>query len=401
MKTSSALELACPPIHTVKIGLIGLGQRGIKTLIRYTDIPGAEIRYLADLDVEHIKKAQSLLRQKGYQEVRTFVGPNAWKQLCEIPDIDVIYICTDWNSHCAIALAAMYAGKHVAIEVPAATSVSECWQLVHAAETYRRHCFMTENCCYDYFSLALQNIADNGLLGEITHCEGAYIHNLRDYLGLQGQHAGPSNWMEQGYARHTGNPYPTHGLGPIAWLLNIHRGDRFDYLVSMSSSGKGTDQLIGRINTTLIHTKNGRSIMLQHDITTHRPYSRLQTICGTEGYAQKYPLPTIKIKDTPAILQGDNALNVIRKHMSSSAAKFWEEGHQKGVTNEMNYAMDRRFIYCLQNGLPLDIDVYDAAEWSCITELSMRSVENGSIPVAIPDFTQGLWTEIKKHQLYS
>lgn len=400
MNLKPVFELTSPPLPVVRIGLIGLGQRGQKTLARYGDITGAEIRYIADLDPTRITEAQALLRKSGRPEAKSIVGTEAWKQLCQVPDLDVIYICTDWNSHCRIAVAAMEAGKHAAIEVPAAATVDECWQLVRTAEATRRHCFITENCCYDHFSLALQEIAEEGLLGDITYCEGAYIHDLRSRLGLQRPQDGIRNWMEQSYAHNTGNPYPTHGLGPIGWLLGLHRGDRMDYLVAMSSAGNGTDRLVGRINNTLIHTVQGRTILLQFDVTTQRPYSRLQTVCGTRGYAQKYPVPTLKTTATQAILQGDEALAAANAHMTSHAARLWEEGHRKGVANEMNYAMDRRFIYCLQNGLPLDIDVYDAAEWSCIAELSMRSVESGSQPVPIPDFTSGHWEQLSGHRFY-
>ena len=396
-----ALELTCQPLHIVRIGMVGLGQRGQKTLRRYGDIEGAEICCIADLNPARIAEAQAILRETGRPEAKAFTGANAWKELCLSAEVDVVYICTDWYSHTEIAVCAMQAGKHAAIEVPAATSVKECWKLVHTAEQTRRHCFMTENCCYDHFSLSVQEMADEGLFGEITHCEGAYIHDLRTNFGLNAESRARRSWMEQSCVHHNGNPYPTHGLGPIGWLLGLHRGDRMDYLVSMSAEGHGTDHLIGRVNTTLIRTLYGRSILLQLDITTERPYSRLQTVCGTNGYAQKYPLPTLKTTATPTILQGQAALDEARRHMSSHAARLWAEGRIRNVENEMNFAMDSRFIYCLRNGLPLDIDVYDAAEWSCISELSQQSVAAGSRPVPIPDFTGGRWESAAPHRMYA
>lgn len=401
MTKKPALELACPPLPVVRIGMVGLGQRGKKTLQRYGDVEGAEIRCIADLSPTRIAEAQAILQETGRPKARAFTGVNAWKELCQSTDLDVVYICTDWYSHAAIAVSAMLAGKHAAIEVPAATSVEECWQLVRTAEQTRRHCFMTENCCYDHFALAVGEMADQGLFGKITHCEGAYIHDLRTDFGLDSGNSTPNSWMEQGCARHNGNPYPTHGLGPIGWLLGLHRGDRMDYLVSMSAEGHGPDRLIGRVNTTLIRTLHGRSIMLQLDVTTQRPYSRLQTVCGTDGYAQKYPLPTLKTPATPTILQGQAALDEARRHMNSHAALLWAEGRKRGVENEMNFAMDCRLIYCLRNGLPLDIDVYDAAEWSCIAELSRQSVAAGSQPVPVPDFTGGYWDNVAAHTMYT
>lgn len=197
--------------------------------------------------------------------------------------------------------------------------------------------------------------------------------------------------MIEFYHRHGGNPYPTHGLGPIAWLLGLHRGDRMDYLVSMTS--KGTN-----ISNTLIRTVRGRSILLQLDVKTPRPYSRMQTLCGTQGYAQKYPVPTLQFADGRH-LTGDEALKEAERHFTGDAAERWKRGHALGVPNEMNYTMDSRLIHCLHHGLPLDIDIYDAAEWSCIAELSRESARNGSRPVTIPDFTRGEWQQLSGHQL--
>ena len=398
---NTVLELRCPPIPLVRIALIGLGQRGIKTLERYAFIEGAEIRCVVDVDEHHTQKANRILAETGRMHADELVGHDAWREACQRNDIDLIYICTDWSSHCEMAVEAMRRGKHVAVEVPAATTIDECHRLVDTSEATRRHCFMTENCCYDNVALATLEMERLGLLGKVTHCEGAYIHNLRDTFGLTGNASDANhNWMEKSCASHDGNPYPTHGIGPIGWLLNLHRGDRMDYLVSLTSSGCGTDNMLGRVNTTLIRTVKGASIVLQLDVTTMRPYNRLQTVCGTKGYVQKYPLPTLMTTETESILTGDRALQEMGRHASSQAAGLWREGHRKGVPNEMNYTMDSRLIYCLRHGLPLDIDVYDAAEWSCLAELSERSAREGSRPVSIPDFTHGHWQDLSQHRMY-
>ena len=379
----NVLSLRCPAIPLVRIGLVGVGARGLKTLERYRFLRHAAICALADLDEERLAVGNDALHSSGRPEAKTFAGNDAWRQLCAQPDIDLVYICTDWASHTEIATEAMEQGKHVAVEVPAAQTVAECWQLVDTAERTRRHCFMTENCCYDAFSLSVQQMVREGLFGNITHLEGAYIHHLFE--------AEESPWMIEFYRRHGGNPYPTHGLGPIAWLLGLHRGDRMDYLVSMTS--KGTN-----ISNTLIRTVRGRSILLQLDVKTPRPYSRMQTLCGTQGYAQKYPVPTLQFADGRH-LTGDEALKEAERHFTGDAAERWKRGHDLGVPNEMNYTMDSRLIHCLHHGLPLDIDVYDAAEWSCIAELSRESARNGSRPVTIPDFTRGEWQQLSGHQL--
>ncbi len=389
------LELACPPIPLVRIGLIGVGQRGLKAIRRYADIEGAEIRVIADLDEARIDEANHRLRTSGRPAADKYVGEQGWKAVCSCDDVDLVYICTEWNTHATIATAAMLAGKHVAVEVPAATTVSECWQLVDTAEATRRHCFILENCCYDPFALHTLALAREGRLGHITHCEGAYIHNLRETFGLGGATTGVlRTWMERRCALHGGNPYPTHGMGPVALLLNLHRGDRLDYLVSMTTRANEDDGILGKVNTTLLRTVGGAGIVLQLDLTTPRPYSRLQTVCGTNGYVQKYPVPTIQTADRAEALTGDDALRYAAQHPLPGVSEFVDEGRRKGVENEMNYAMDARLIYCLRHGLPLDIDVYDAAEWSCLAELSELSATQGSRPVAIPDFTRGRWQEL-------
>ena len=350
----------------------------MKTLERYAYIQGASIVCIADIDSEKLSLANKLLQESGRPIARTYPGAEGWKEICQQPDIDLVYICTDWSTHCKMAVTAMEAGKHVAVEVPAAETVEECWQLVNTSERTQRHCFMTENCCYDNFALATLEMKRQGLLGDITHCEGAYIHRIENLS---------ASWMEQSCAQHGGNPYPTHGIGPIGQLLGLHRTDRMDYLVSLTSDSKN------KVNSTLIRTVNGVSILLQLDVATPRPYSRLQTVCGTKGFIQKYPLPTIQLdgEDQPTI--GDDALCKAENYFNSPTAQLWQKGHELGVPNEMNFTMDSRLIYCLQNGLPLDIDVYDAAEWSCLAELSRQSAQSGSIPVRIPDFTRGRWKD--------
>ena len=392
------LELACPALPTVRIGLVGAGQRGQKAIRRYTGIEGAEIRAVADVDPGRLEVAGSLLRDTG-RRTELLSGDRAWLSLCERDDIDLVYVCTEWDTHTEIATRAMECGKHVAVEVPAATSVGECWQLVDTAERTRRHCFMLENCCFDPFAVQTLALAGQGRLGRITYCEGAYIHNLRDTFGLTERPGEPPRtWMRQQCAAHDGNPYPTHGLGPVALLANIHRGDRLDYLVSATTAGSGPDGLIGKINTTLLRTVRGVGIMLQLDLTTPRPYSRLQTVCGTDGFVQKYPRPAVQLLGMDEALTDAAALEFMERQVVAPVADAIEEGRRKNTENVMNFAMDSRLIYCLRHGLPLDLDVYDAAEWSCIAELSEQSAREGSHPVAVPDFTRGRWDRLHGHR---
>lgn len=280
-----------------------------------------------------------------------------------------------------MAVEAMRCGKHVAVEVPAATTVEECFELVRTAEETRRHCFMTENCCYDWFSLAALGLRDAGFFGTITHCEGAYIHDWRKRFSEGSR--GAQTWYKTS-CWHGGNPYPTHGIGPIAQLLGIHRGDRLCHLVSVTGQAAGEESLLGHGNMTLLTTERGVTILLQFDGTTPRPYSRIQTVCGTEGFVRKYPL--VQVQRESDLHEGEAAEAFLLKYMRGHAAELWCEGRERGVPNEMNYAMDCRLIHCLRCGLPLDIDVYDAAEWSCLAELTQISARRGGERVDIPDF---------------
>ena len=410
MKQQNVLNLACEPIPVVRIGFVGLGNRGLLALERYMHLDGVEVKALCDLREENVKLASDVLRKFDRPSADCYQSWNAWMELCQRKDIDLIYICTDWLTHTDIAVYAMQQGKHAALEVPAAMTVKDCWRLVDTAEQTRRHCMMLENCCYDSYALTTLNMVQQGIFGEVTHAEGAYIHDIRHHYFAEANQGGYHNhWIKLYSQTHTGNPYPTHGLGPICQWLGIHRGDRMDYLVSMSSRQAGLsayaekkfgagsseavqDYLMGDVNTTLIHTVKGCSIVLQYDVVTSRPYSRHQTICGTRGFMQKYPVPCVQLDvygKEP--LQGEMLDAVMNQYKHPFTAIIGEEARQKNMPNEMNYIMDYRLVHCLRNGLPLDQDVYDAAEWSCITELSELSVRQGSIPVEIPDFTRGNW----------
>lgn len=384
MNSSRVLQLSCAPLPIVRIGFIGLGNRGMATLRRYLVIDGVEITALCDITPEHLGEAAALLQLDGRYRPALLGDPEGWMQMCHRDDIDLIYICTDWLTHAPMACYAMEQGKHVAIEVPAATTVEECWQLVDTAERTRRHCFMLENCCYDTFHQATLTMVEEGMLGTLTHLEGAYIHDLRDRYDANG----PKGWMARLCGEHKGNPYPTHGIGPVCQLLNIHRGDKLDYLVSLTPATDVSHDVC--VNNTLIRTVNGKTILLQYDVTTPRPYSRIQTVCGTRGFVQKYPRRCVMF-DGEEPVKGDAVDPIVAKYTKSHIARIQDEGYRIGVPNIMNYTMDRRLIECLREGMPLDMDVYDAAEWSCIAELSEQSALGGGIPVKIPDFTRGKW----------
>lgn len=396
---STVLELFCDPLPCVRIGMVGLGRRGVSTLRRYAVVSGALFTALADLRAESLKVAlETISPEQRASDLATYEGPDAWRHLCRNRNVDVVYICTDWASHAEIAIEAMEQGKHVAVEVPAAMTVEQCEALVRTAERTRRHCFMAENCCYDPFALAQKEMIEKGVLGRLTHLEGGYLHDLRQNFAEASRGAGSFSWMENDWIRHAGNPYPTHGIGPLGLALGLHRGDRMVRLVSMTS--KTDEDSGGKTNSSLIYTEQGRTLLLQINLNTPQPYNRLQRVVGSRGYASKYPIPVVQTADMPEALTGDAAVEYMKLYLNSPAALKVAEGQRKGVHNAMNYAMDARFVYCLQHGLPLDMDVYDAAEWSCLTELTAKSAAQGGVPVDIPDFTHGHWHELQGHRFY-
>ena len=391
---NSALDLRCAPIECVRIGFVGLGVRAKRAVHRMMHIEGCCITALCDLVKENIDEAVAIIAKQNGKTPAIFNGENGWKQLCETEDVDLVYICTDWASHADIAVYAMQCGKHVATEVPAATTISDCWRLVDTAEATQRHCIMLENCCYDEFELCSINMAQQGVLGDIIHAEGSYLHDLRERITSNdyGERKW-SNWQIEFMNSHNGNPYPTHGLGPIALAMNIHRGDRMKSIVSVSSMRTGDkDGLNGTMNSSLITTEKGKTILVQHCISLPRPYSRSFLLSGTEGFAQKYPIPMFAFApDSENAITGEECENITKKYVHPFVAEYKERGTELCGRRWIDYAMDCRLIHCLRNGLPLDMNVYDAVLWSSLVELTDTSASNGGAPIEIPDFTRGRW----------
>lgn len=399
---------AAPKLNTVRVGFIGLGMRGPAHLNNMTKLGGVEIKAVCDIRPEYAEKAKKLANDKGHHPEVYTNSTNAWQKMCDRDDLDLIFIATPWNMHTPMAVYAMGQGKHVCIEVPAAITLEECWQLVETSEHTRRHCMMMENCCYDFFELLTLNMARQGFFGEIIHGEGAYIHNL---LHLNFDKNGYwEMWRLRENASRNGNLYPTHGLGPICQIMNINRGDQMDYLESRSSKdfmmGAKAAELAaqdtffasyvgavyrGNMNTTNIHTHQGRTIMIQHDVTSPNVYSRIHKVVGTKGTALKYPLPGKISNGGEEWLSEQEIKTLETKYQPAIVKKIGELAKEVGGHGGMDFLMDWRTIDCLRNGLPLDQDVYDAALWSSISPLSEASVANQSNTVKVPDFTNGAW----------
>ena len=399
---------AAPPLERVRIAIIGLGQRGPSHLNVMSRIEGTEIRALCDIRPEKANAAKKRLAGTAHNP-DVFTGPEDWKKICERDDIDLVMITTPWYMHAGMAVYAMEHGKHVASEVPAAGTIEECWRLVETAERTRKHCMMMENDSYLPFQLMTLNMARQGFFGEVVHADCAY--NTSKMRNNFSKNMYWEMWWLKQYAARRGNIYPTHGLGPVAQVMNINRSDKFEFLVSVESKDfmmnararelAATDEFFkpfaektyrGNMNVTTIRTTMGRTIMLQHDATSPSPHNLFHGIYGTKGAALYDPPP-------PRLCKGNHAW------VSAEEFKVLEEKYTPKITRLMTELAaktkaghggsdlfeDWRLIDCLRSGLPLDQDVYDAAAWSAVVPLSEWSVLNRSNSIDVPDFTAGAW----------
>lgn len=394
-----------PKIDRVRVGIVGLGNRGEEAVRRLSYLDGMDIVALCDKYDDRAQKMKKAITDKKLAEPKVFSGSEeAWKGMADM-DIDLMYICTPWHWHTPMAIYAMKAGKHVAVEVPVATSLKECWDLVNVSEATRKHCVILENCCYDFFEMLTLNMTRQGLFGELVHAEGAYIHDLMDLNFSKDYYA--DLWRLKENATRNGNLYPTHGLGPVAQCLDINRGDRMDFMVSVSSADFMMQErekeeaaksdlfkpyvnstFRGNMNTSTIKTEKGKTIMIQHDVSSPRPYSRIHLISGTKGIARKWPGPE-KIAFGHRWVDQKELDSLYAKYTPPLISHIGNIAKEVGGHGGMDFVMDWRLIDCLRNGLPMDMDVYDAASWSVVGIMSEKSVKNGSVPVKIPDFTRG------------
>lgn len=395
---------ATKPLDVVRIGFVGVGGMGSVHLQNFLNIEGVEIKAICDIVEEKVVRAQNWVEEAGFPRPRGYSrGPWDFKRMCQEEDLDLIFTATPWEWHVPVCIEAMKNGKHAATEVPAAITLEECWQLVETAERYQKHCVMMENCCYDRVELMNLNMVRRGLLGEILHAEAGYLHDLRE---VKFSSQGEGLWRRQHSWTRNGNLYPTHGLGPIAQCMDINRGDAFDYLVSMSSPSRGLQEYarekfgpdspqarekfaLGDVNTSLIKTRLGKTIILIHDTNLPRPYSRIHLIQGTKGILQKWPDRIYVEGRSPAHRWED-----IEAYAAEFEHPLWKKLSQKGEGRGhggMDFIEDYRLVQCLRTGQPTDMNVYDAAAWSAVSALSEKSVARKSEPVKFPDFTRGAW----------
>ncbi|MCP5054031.1 MAG: Gfo/Idh/MocA family oxidoreductase [bacterium] len=401
------------PVETVRVGFVGVGGMGAAHCQNLLKIEGVEIRAVCDIVESKVERVQQWVVEAGFKKPKGYSrGELDFKRLCLQEDLDLVMTATPWRWHVPVCVAALNAGKHAATEVPAAVTVEECWQLVETSEKTGKYCLMLENCCYGKRELTILNMVRRGLFGEIIHAEAGYLHDLR---ALKFSNEGEGLWRTEHSIKRNGNLYPTHGIGPVAKCMNINRGNRFEFLVSMSSKSRGLNHFaagkfgkdspqakqqyaLGDVNVSLIRTANGETITLYHDCNLPRPYSRIDQIQGTKGIAQGYP-DRVYIEGVSAEYDRWDPLSDYFEKYEHPIWKLKGDSAKGAGHGGMDYIEDFRLIDALRKGRLPDMDVYDAVAWSVVSQLSEMSVANKSRPVDFPDFTRGKWKTNKQIHL--
>jgi hypothetical protein len=391
-------------MDVVRIGFVGVGGMGTAHVRNLLRIDGCVVQAVCDIVPEKVTLVQDMVEEARFRRPNGYSrGEWDFVRLCEEENLDLIYNATPWEWHVPICVAAMENGKHTATEVPAAYTLDDCWKLVETAEKHARHCVMMENVSYGRMEMMVLHMVRQGMFGEILHGEGGYLHDLR---AIKFADEGEGLWRRAHATQRNGNLYPTHGLGPIANCMDINRGDCFQSLVSMSGPSRGLQRwaedhypphhekrreeyVLGDINVSLIRTAMGRTIYVSHDTNLPRPYSRIHLVQGTRGLFQGYPNRVYVEGRSP-----EHSWEEADEYLAEFDHPLWREieAMARGAGHGgMDYLEDYRLIKCLREGLPTDMNVYDAAALSAVTPLSEWSVANGSQPVGFPDFTRGRW----------
>jgi len=411
---------AAPKLDTIRAAFIGVGNRGPSHLRFLAKLDGFEVVAISDLYEDKVKKqydyCQEIGKGKRHKNIATYSGSeDKWKLMLDEVKPDVVFVCTNWKNHAPMVIEAMEKGAHAFVEVPMALTLDEMWDIVITSEKTQKHCMMMENVNYDRDELMFLNMCRQGVLGELLHAEAAYIHELRGQM--QDEERGTGSWRTGHYAHRNGNLYPTHGLGPVAQYMNLGRGDdNFQSLVSFSTPALGRQDYAkknypadhkwnkldfkgGDLNTSIIKTTMGRTIMVQWDETSPRPYSRLNLVQGTKGTLAGFPTRVALEGGVAGAtdshhqwVQGEKLQLLYEKYdhplYKRISAKTKDSGHG-GMDGMMAY----RIVECLRKGLPLDQNVYEGCLWSAVSPLSELSVAQGGATQAFPDFTRGDWKD--------
>ena len=393
----------------IRVGYVGLGGRGQGQMGLTLEMEDVEVVAVCDVYEDRVQEALQTIREK--RPELTAQGYTDYRKLVARPDLDAVVVTSSWQTHARIAEAAMRAGKYAAIEVGGASSLEECWRLVRAYEETGMPLMMLENCCYGRNEMALLNMVKKDIFGELIHLDGAYAHDLRDEItgGLIRRH-----YRFRNFQRRNGDLYPTHALGPIANMLSINRGNRFVSLTSMSSKSRGlhdfavqkygADHEYAKINwnegdicTTLIKCANGETIRLEHDDCLARIYSRELTVRGTRGMygedGDRLMIEGLNKKPEGAWEPEWMKFTEELPKYEHPLWKWFQSAGVKGGHGGMDFLVQRAFFESVKAGTGRPIDACDTASWMSITTLSEQSVAMGSLPVPVPDFTNGLWLD--------
>ena len=412
-------DYSAPKLKTVRVAFIGVGARGTGHARQIATIEGTEVVAISDLYQDLVQRSIDNCKEIGkgerHNEIAMYSGgENKWKLMLKEVKPDAVFISTNWDNHAPMAIEAMNSGAHAFVEVPMATTIEDMWEIINTSEKTRKHCMMMENVNYGRDEMMYLNMCRKGVIGDFLHAEAAYIHELR--FQMEEQKRGTGSWRTHHYAKGRGNLYPTHGLGPVAQYMNLARGDdNFSTLISYSTPALGRkiyaeknypsdhkwnklDYKNGDLNTSIIKTNVGRTVMVQWDETSPRPYSRHNLIQGTKGTLAGFP--------TRVALEG-GVEGVTKNHHSWAQGKDLEVLYEKydhplykrlgalakkmGGHGGMDFMMRYRIIECLRKGEPLDQNMYEGCFWSAVTPLSARSIEDGGAPQRFPDFTRGNW----------
>ena len=412
-----------PKLDTVRIAMIGVGARGSGHAYQLARIEGTEIVAISDLYEDLVQRSVARCREVGegkrHQNIATYFGGEAdWKVMLEVEKPDVVFISTNWNNHAPMAIEAMKQGAHAFVEVPIAVTLEEMWAIVNTSEETQKHCMMMENVNYGREELFYLNLCRQNVIGELLHAEAAYIHELR--FQMEEQERGTGSWRTHHYAKRNGNLYPTHGLGPVAQYMNLGRGeDTFGSLVSFSTLARGRQAYAkknyspnhkwnqleytgGDMNTSIIKTALGRTIMVQWDETSPRPYSRHNLIQGTEGTLAGYPTRIALEGGVEGATdshhrwaQGEQLAALYEQYEHPVYKRLGAVAKKMGGHGGMDFLMLYRIVECLREGQPLDQNVYEGCLWSAVAPLSEKAVALGGAPQQFPDFTRGEWKTTK------
>ena len=427
-------DFSAPKLDVVRVAFIGVGARGSGHAKQIAAIEGTEVVGISDLYKDLAEKSSIICQEIGngkrHKNIAIYSGnKNKWIAMLDEVKPDAVFISTNWDNHAPMAIQTMKSGAHAFVEVPMATTIEDLWDIVNTSEKTRRHCMMMENVNYGRDELMYLNMCRKGVIGDFLHAEAAYIHELR--FQMKEEERGTGSWRTHHYAKSKGNLYPTHGLGPVAQYMNLARGeDNFNSLVSYSTpslgrklyaeknyeSGHKWNKLNysnGDMNTSIIKTNLGRTIMIQWDETSPRPYTRHNLIQGTKGILAGFPTRVALengvegiTKDHHTWVQGQNLKilyekydHPINKRLDSLIQKMGGRNHVGH--GGMDFVMRYRIIECLRNGEPLDQNVYEGCFWSAVTPLSANSINSGGVPQKFPDFTRGNWNKTKPLKIIS